>query len=262
MPSIWRWTSGLSLCSTVDPSGPGSASGRSPLGQVARGKAGREREADRGGHVVAPAQGPRRALGHDAPGRQHRDPVGQVLRLVHVVGGEEDRLAELPQPGDDLPGGPAGGRVEPGGRLVEEDELGVADQREREVEPPPLAAGQPRAERARLPGEADQGDGLVDVARRRGRSRRTGPGTRAPTGRARARIPARRRRPGPATPRRRWPGRAPRTRDLAAGAPPEAFEDLHRGGLARAVRAEEGEDLPAPHVEVDACHGLAGCRSA
>ena len=130
-------------------------------------QAGREREADGGGHVVAPAQRPRGAVSHDAPGGQHRDPVGQVLRLVHVVGGEEDRLAELAQPGDDLPGGPAGGGVETGGRLVEEDELGVADQREREVEPPPLAAGQPGGERARPAGEADQGDGLVDVARRR-----------------------------------------------------------------------------------------------
>ena len=113
--------------------------------------------------MVAPAQRPRGAVGHDAPGREHRDPVGQVLRLVHVVGGEEDRLAELPQPGDDLPGGPAGGRVETGGRLVKEDELGVTDQREREIEPPPLAAGEPGGERACLTGEADQGDGLADV---------------------------------------------------------------------------------------------------
>jgi hypothetical protein len=72
----------------------------------------------------------------------------------------------LAEPGDDLPGGPAGGGVEPGGWLIKEDELGVADQREREVEPPPLAAGQPGGERACLPGEADQGDGLVDVPRR------------------------------------------------------------------------------------------------
>jgi signal transduction histidine kinase len=64
------------------------------------------------------------------------------------MGGEKDRLAELAEPGDDLPGGPAGGRVEPGGRLVEEDELGVTDQREREIEPPPLAAGEPGGERA------------------------------------------------------------------------------------------------------------------
>src|SRR5580693_6631797 len=44
--------------------------------------------------------------------------------------------------------------------------------------------------------------------------------------------------------------------DLANGALPEAFEDLHRGGLAGAVRPEEGEDLPGPHVEIDAGDGL------
>jgi hypothetical protein len=52
------------------------------------------------------------------------------------VGGEEDRLAELAEPGDDLPGGPAGGRVKAGGRFVEEDELRVADERQREIQPP------------------------------------------------------------------------------------------------------------------------------
>ena len=33
------------------------------------------------------------------------------------------------------------------------------------VEPPPLAAGQRRAQRVRLAGQADQRDGLVDVPR-------------------------------------------------------------------------------------------------
>jgi hypothetical protein len=56
------------------------------------------------------------------------------------MGGEEDGLAEVPEPGDDLPGGAAGGRVEAGGRLVQEDELGVADEGEGEIEPAPLAA--------------------------------------------------------------------------------------------------------------------------
>jgi hypothetical protein len=126
----------------------------------------REREADGGGHVVAPAQCPRRALGNDAPGGENGDPVGQVLRLVHVVSGEEDGLAESPEPGNDLPGGAARRRVEASGRLVQEDELWVADKGEGEIEPAPLAGRQPGAERARLPGETYQGDSLVDIPRR------------------------------------------------------------------------------------------------
>jgi hypothetical protein len=78
-----------------------------PGWQVTRVHVVREGEADRGGHVVTPAQRLRRAVGNDAPGRQHRDPVGQVLRLVQVMGGEEDGFAELPESGNDLPGGAA-----------------------------------------------------------------------------------------------------------------------------------------------------------
>ena len=80
--------------------------------------------------------------------------------------GVRDRAELLPEPGHDLPGGAAGGRVEAGGRLVQEDELWVADEGEREVEAAPLAAGESARERARPGGEADQFDGLVDVARR------------------------------------------------------------------------------------------------
>ena len=93
----------------------------------------------------ATLRGPRlagRALGDDHAVLDDRDAVGERLRLVEVVGGQQDRLAELLEPVDDAPGGAAGGGVEAGGGLVEEDELGVADEREREVEPAPLAAGE------------------------------------------------------------------------------------------------------------------------
>src|SRR5579862_1025887 len=112
-----------------------------PGGQIADLQVARKREADRGGHAVAPAQRLWRALGHDLPGGDDRDPIGQVFGLIHVVGGEEDSLAELTEPGHDLPGGAAGRRVEAGGGLVEEDEIWIADEGEREVEPSPLAAG-------------------------------------------------------------------------------------------------------------------------
>jgi len=44
------------------------------------------------------------------------------------MGGEQDRPAQLAEAADDLPGLAAGGRVEPGGRFVQEDQVGVADQ--------------------------------------------------------------------------------------------------------------------------------------
>jgi len=47
--------------------------------------------------------------------------------------------------------------------------------------------------------------------------------------------------------------------DLAAVAPPVSLKDLDRRGLARAVRAEQGEYLTVPNVPVDTVdsHGVA-----
>ena len=48
----------------------------------------------------------------------------------------------------------------------------------------------------------------------------------------------------------------PEHRDGAAAAPAESLQDLQRRGLAGAVRAEQGEDLPLSYVQVDAADGL------
>ena len=57
------------------------------------------------------------------------DAVGEVLGLVHVVGGEQDGLAQLAHATHDLPGVAPCRRVEAGRRLVEEQQLRVSDQR-------------------------------------------------------------------------------------------------------------------------------------
>src|SRR4051794_36415845 len=44
--------------------------------------------------------------------------------------------------------------------------------------------------------------------------------------------------------------------DLAAAARPVALQDLHRGRLSGAVRPQEGEDLGARDLEVDAANRL------
>ena len=59
------------------------------------------------------------------------------------MGGEEDRLAEVAQASDHVPGLAPGGGVETGGRLVEEEQLGVADQRHADVEAALLATREP-----------------------------------------------------------------------------------------------------------------------
>src|SRR5437764_339795 len=81
-------------------------------------------------------------LHENPPVLDDRHPVGQRLRLVEVVGREQHGLAELLERADRLPGVAPGRRVETSRGLVEEDQLGIADQRERQVEAAQLAARQ------------------------------------------------------------------------------------------------------------------------
>jgi hypothetical protein len=78
---------------------------------------------------------------HDGSVVQHRDAVGELVRLVEVLRGEEDRDALRDELADDRPHRAPAARVEAGGGLVEEDDSRRADQRHGEVEPAPHAAG-------------------------------------------------------------------------------------------------------------------------
>ena len=70
------------------------------------------------------------------------DAVAQPLRLLHQVRGEEHRRAAVPDVRDESPDRAAGLRIEPGRELVEEHDLGLVDQRERDEEALLLAAGE------------------------------------------------------------------------------------------------------------------------
>ena len=60
---------------------------------------------------------------------EDRDAVANVLHVGQQVPGEDDRLALLAQVADQLLDFRGADRVEPRGRLVEQDQLGVVDQR-------------------------------------------------------------------------------------------------------------------------------------
>src|ERR1035441_3449916 len=83
----------------------------------------------------------RGAFGDDQPRVDDRDPVTQRVGLVEVVRGEEDRHALVAEPAYLLPHAGPARRVQPSGRLVQEDDLGRMDHAERHVEAPALAAG-------------------------------------------------------------------------------------------------------------------------
>ena len=142
---------------------PGAASAGADLLDA---EAAVEGEADHSAPPEALAELLGAALGDDAALAQDRHAVGEVLGLVHVVGGEEDRLAERLEALDHVPGVAPGGRVEAGGRLVEEDQVGVADDPDRDVGAAFLAAGEGADAGVAFVAEADQLDRLVDRPRR------------------------------------------------------------------------------------------------
>ena len=65
-------------------------------------------------------------------------------------------LPSAAQAVDDVPGRAPRGRVEAGRGLVQEDQIGIADERETEVEPPPLPARERGRDRVGRRRQADQ----------------------------------------------------------------------------------------------------------
>src|SRR5258708_34751493 len=76
-------------------------------------------------------------LGNQLPLIENRDPVGELVCLIQVLRGEQDRDAASYEVADDLPHGLAAARVQASGRLVEKDEAGGAAHRLPAVRPPP-----------------------------------------------------------------------------------------------------------------------------
>src|SRR3954447_8560224 len=207
--------------------------------------------ADPVAHAVARGSGDQlagRALGEDPAVLDDRHAVGERLRLVEIVGGEQHGLPELAQGAHHLPGGAARGRVEARRRLVEEDQLGGAEEREGEVEPALLAAGRGPSAAVRALLEPGEGDRLLHAARGGVQLRpvlerlahgqvRVGAAALQHDAHAPAQIG-------------RALGRVEAEHGHLAAVPvPVALEDLDGGGLARAVGPEQPEDLAAPDAE-------------
>ena len=225
----------------------GNATNTGPAPSATRSRPPPSRSTDRAARVVRPRVAPveveadepgdvRRAgaageLGrgaglHDPPGLEHDDPVGEDHGVERVVGDEDGRPGELPQvPGE------VGAHVQPragverGERLVEQEQVGVGDERPGEGGALGLPARQPardgrRPARRGPPGPATPappggrpGGACRGPAARRRRCRgRTGGGTAGSPGRRHPPGGAGRRRTGRRagsssrrSPSRTWP---------------------------------------------------------
>jgi hypothetical protein len=72
---------------------------------------------------------------------ENAHPIGELVRFVEVLSSEEDRHAVGDEAPDDLPHRAPAAGVEAGGRFVEEDDVGRADQRHGQVEAATHSAG-------------------------------------------------------------------------------------------------------------------------
>ena len=91
-------------------------------------------------HLHAPARHPALqlggcSLGDDPAAVEHPHPVGQLVGLVEVLRGQQHRHTVGDQLPHDLPHLSTAARVQPRGRLVEEDQPRRADQGHRQVQP-------------------------------------------------------------------------------------------------------------------------------
>ena len=200
----------------------------------------------------APPSRVRGVDGQQPAAGDHRDPVGELLDLVEVVRGEQDRGAVGAQrrgPAPRTPGGPPG-------RSRSSARRGTAARAARRCRGRRRAGGAGRRTGSGCAGAAAVSsptlpDHLVRVERVAGSSARSaGPAPRTVSSALSVEpcrtIPSRARQAGP-------PSRRVDAEDghLAAVAPAVALEDLHRRRLAGTVRAEQREHLARRDVQVD-----------
>src|SRR5207247_1271992 len=98
----------------------------------------------------------RAAVRHELAVVHDRHVVGELLRLVEVVCRQEDRASFPLQVSDQRPEFPPRTGVEARGRLIEEQEVRLADERHRDSEATLLSAGQVERARVRAAQEPDR----------------------------------------------------------------------------------------------------------
>ena len=192
----------------------------------------------------------------EAARREDPDPVADGLDLAQEVAGEHDRQAALvDEPAQQLEDLDDADRVDRGGRLVEDQEVGRLDQGIGDAEPLAHAAGVGADPVVRAVGEADLGEDLVDGGLRLGLAEAVETGRVAQVlaaGHVLVEADGVGQVADPSLDLARLPGGIePHHRCLAVGrlGQPEQHQD--RGRLARAVLAEQPEDLARVDREVE-----------
>jgi hypothetical protein len=202
----------------------------------------------------------RRALGDDPACCDDAQPIGEPVGLLEVLCREEDGRPLVAQAAHLVPQRQARGRIQAGGRLVEEQHLGLVDERHREVQAPAHAAGvraDAAAGGARQADALDQGGAAPAHGARRDAVQRRLQLDQLGAGHQRVERRLLQRDADPAAHLRRFgcdvvAGDA----GVAAGRAQQRHEHPHGRRLAGAVGSEEAVDLARGNLEVDAVDGL------
>src|SRR5882757_2294269 len=194
------------------------------------------------------ARGGDYVLGGNSPARQHQDPVGECQCLVHVVGDQQyGRPVPLPELGHQPVHGQPGQRVQRTERLIQQQQVGLPDQRPGQRHPLCLAAGQ-------------------------GARPRIGPLVQIHLGQRAASHPSRvagvqpQGDVAPYPPPGQQPGLLERhgypavDHGLALDVGVHPGQHAQQGGLARATAPEQRDELPAPDAQLEAVQYPAGAE--
>src|SRR5438067_1294705 len=179
------------------------------------------------------------------------DLIAQELRLLHVVGRQDDGLAARLDRLHQLPEIASRLRIESGGRLIEEQHRRIVDERDREQQPLLLAAGELAGVAPRELLQGAQADELIDLEP---------VGVEPPEQRDRLAHGEKVLQRGPLEENAGVLAKARAERlaavaYLAGGRRQDPLHDLDGGGLAGAVRAEQAETDAFGHAERHAGHG-------
>ena len=186
-----------------------------------------------------------RAGGEEAPLVEERE-AGRVLGLVHVRRGDENREPAVVQLVQDLPELPARHRVDPGRRLVEEEEVGPGEKGGDERELLLHSAGERPGEAPAVRAHADALEELRGAEPGLGRWNRVEPGPQVEVLVDRQVLVE----GEPLRDETEGGGRV--ASDRPPGRGDDAGHEAEERRLAGAVGADEGEELPSRDVEVDA----------
>ena len=193
------------------------------------------------------------AGGDDPAGQQDRDAVGQLLRLGHVVGGEQDGRAARAQLGHQRVQFRARGHVQARGRLIQDHDRRVVSDGQREGQ----AAAQPDGELMILRGQlAAQPHPLQQIAPRGHAVVRGEEAQRLVHRHGVRQAAALELHTEQAAQLARLAGRVDaQDGQVAAVGLADPFQAFQCGGLARAVRPQQPEDLAGMRLEADVVCG-------